>query len=209
MFAKERWAAAFINTAACDLDNGLEALRLCARFAAAIPKPLSGRTDALALEKALRRSMERACVSGAGAEYACRFLCLLVRKGRFTPRNSKALLEEIERLKERKQNTLVVRLDSAFPLDEDVAAQVKERLRRASLRRASLRRAGARGAEAGAEAGAEEIRLITRVEPELLGGCRLQIGSRSIDGSLRFLLQNMGSYLQAAPLTKGPAGGMA
>ena len=189
MFAKERWAAAFINLAAGDIDNGLGVLRIGLRAASRVRENLSGDADAGKLEKALRRSMESAGVSGPGPEYACRLLCLLVRKGRFSPHSGEALLEEIERLKDRASGALTARLDSAFPLEEEAIEQVKEWLRR----------------RMGKTPGAKEIKLLTRVAPELLGGYRLQIGSESIDASLRFLLRDLASHLQAAHV----AGGMA
>ncbi|MDR2494442.1 MAG: F0F1 ATP synthase subunit delta [Spirochaetaceae bacterium] len=193
MFAKERWAAAFVSAAGEDLDEGLSILRVCVGAALTIPGTLSGHGSAERLEKILRRGMERAGVAGPGAECACRFLTLFVRKGRFGPENAASLLAEIERIRDNKNGTVTARLYSAYPADAETVEQVRDCLWRAR----------------GNAAGVKEITVIPVVAPELLGGYRLQIGSESVDASLRFLLEEMGSRLQAAPLEENAAGGMA
>ena len=88
-----------------------------------------------------------------------------------------------------KHGVLVVRVDSAFPLDEEFQKTLQEPMKH--------------------KLGAKEIKLIPRIVPELLGGYRLQIGSESVDASLRFLLQKMAAHLQRVPLGTSAAGGVA
>jgi hypothetical protein len=187
MFTPEPWAAAFVSAAGEVLEEAVEALNLFIHYAQKIPGTLSGTADGLRLERIFRKSMEAPEIAGMGAEYACRIAVLLVRKGFFSRRNVTALLEKIESLRDRANGVLTVRVDSAFPLDEGFQESLKETLRE--------------GVYPGT--GARDIKLISHIVPELLGGYRLQIGGESVDGSLRFLLQKMAAHLQAAPLETG------
>jgi F-type H+-transporting ATPase subunit delta len=196
MFAAERWASAFVHVLGDDpqaLDEGLAALKVLIPCIQKIPGVLSGSTAASRLEYMIRRSMETTGMAGRGTEYACRLLTLMVKKGLFTPHNGAALLEAVETLRDRQKGVLVVRVDSAFPLDEELQETLKETVKQGI----------------GRKRGAKEIKLIPRIVPELLGGYRLQIGSESVDASLRFLLQKMAVDLQRVPLGTSAVGGVA
>ncbi|MDR2536073.1 MAG: F0F1 ATP synthase subunit delta [Treponema sp.] len=192
MFAAERWAAAFVNVAGKDqkiLEEGVKALKALIPCMEKIPGALAGKVSADQLERMIRRSMEKVSPVGEGTEYACRLLALLVKKGLFTRHTGRALLEEIEKIWNRNNGILVVKVDSAVPLDEELRKTLQETIRR--------------------KLGAKEIALIPRIVPELLGGYRLYIGSVSVDASLCFLLQNMAADLQKVPRRTWAAGGVA
>ena len=167
MFAPERWAAAFINVVGEALDEGLAALKALIPGIQNIPGVLSGNVSADQLERMIRGSMEKTGASGRGTEYACRLIVLLVKKRQFSQHSSTALLQEIEKMRDRKNGVLLVMVDSAFPLDEEFQKTLQETMKH--------------------KLGAKEIKLIPRIVPELLGGYRLQIGSESVDASLRLL----------------------
>lgn len=183
MFAAERWAAAFAGAAGEDLEAGLASLKALLPCIQNIPGVISGNVSANQLERMIRKSMEQTGVSGRGTEYACRLIVLLVKKRQFSRHSSAALLQEIEKMRDRKNGVLIVKVDSAFPLDEEFQKTLQETIKQG----------------AGRKLGAKEITLIPRIVPELLGGYRLYIGSESVDASLCFLLQKMAAHLQTVP----------
>ncbi|MDR2486129.1 MAG: F0F1 ATP synthase subunit delta [Treponema sp.] len=192
MFVPERWASAFVRAVGEGqeaLEEGLAALKVLLPCIQKIPGVVSGNTSANRIERMIRQSMEKTGASGRGIEYACRLLVLLVRKGLGTRRNGAALLEGIETLRDRKNGVLIVRVDSAFPLDREFQETLQETVKQGI----------------GRALGAKEIRLIPQIVPELLGGYRLRIGSESVDASLRLLIQKMAAHLQGTGAAEGVA----
>jgi F-type H+-transporting ATPase subunit delta len=178
MFPSDRWADAFATVCAGHAGEGLAVLKAFASALSALPGRVAGTGDALAVERMLRAALEAAGTGAGetGAEHAVRFVALLVRKGRF-----KQLDEAVRAVEQRvnvRNGVLVVDLESASPLDGD---------QREELEAALIRNYGAR-----------EIRLVTRIVPELLGGHRLRVGSDLVDASMRGQLQRMAGVLNAA-----------
>jgi F-type H+-transporting ATPase subunit delta len=181
MFSAERWAAAFSGALGGasnreQIEEGLCLLRiLIPLFKPLIPKRADS-AFANRLEKTLRSAMEKSGIRSRGAEYARRFLGLLVRKNCFHRPEEiiRALGEEEDRLRE----VLPVVLESTVPPGQDFQDALKTLLQR--------------------KTGARQIRLDSRINPDLLGGYRLRIHSTLIDASLRRQLQRMESELAAA-----------
>ena len=175
MFQGDRWADAFMAACGDHAEEGLDVLKAVAPAISRLPKEVSGSGDAARLEKLLRSALGSPAPTGsvaptnAGAEYAIRFAVLLVRKG-FLGRLG-AAIRAIEQRIDAKNGVCTVHIESAQPLDDDLAARIKAGL---------IKRTGAR-----------EIRLVSRLAPELLGGYRLRIGTELIDTSLKGQLERM------------------
>jgi F0F1-type ATP synthase delta subunit len=199
MFHPDRWAQAFVNacnaSAACGesgvhdisgvhdtggAEAGLAALK--ALFAALnrLPAPVSGTFSARQLDGMIRRAIAESGLSAGdrngGLEMAVRFILLLVRKGFF--KYGGKVIGEVETILNRERGILKVRVDAALPPESAFEEALKAALRR--------------------KTGAEEILTEIRVVPELLGGCRLLIGSEFWDASLRGQLQSMARDLGAS-----------
>lgn len=101
------------------------------------------------------------------------FLRLLAENQRF------AVLPDIaarfEVLKAAAENTLEVTLTSASPIDDAQRQRIEKTL---------------------AERFQRNIRLTVEVDPQLLGGARLQVGDRVIDGSVRTGLDKLATALR-------------
>jgi F0F1-type ATP synthase delta subunit len=138
----------------------------------------SGTGDALVLERMLRAALKAAGTGpdATGAEYAVRFVALLVRRGRF--KQLGAAIRAVEQRVDAKNGVLVVDIETAAPLEKDL----QEKLTAALIRKY----------------GAREIRLVPRIVPELLGGYRLRAGADLVDSSVRGQLQRMAGDLHAA-----------
>jgi hypothetical protein len=185
-------------TTVAEAEEALGALKALAPALEAIPGRAGGRSDAARLERMLREAagatrtagtgqaagagQEGAADGTAGLERAIRLVVLLVRKNL---RHLVApVIREGERIIDAMKGTLEVRLESAGPMDGDILDALKERL--------------------AAETGAKQIRIVPVDESELLGGCRLVIGSEALDASLRGRIGQMAADLRAVI----PAGGM-
>jgi F-type H+-transporting ATPase subunit delta len=173
--------------------EALDAPKALAPALEAIPGRAAGRGDAARLERMLRDTVREAAGAPwgsaaavedttAGLERAIRLAALLVRK------NLRHLIvpviREGERIIDAMRGTLEVRLESAGPMDGDILDALKQRLV--------------------AKTGAKQIRIVPVDAPELLGGCRLVIGTEAFDASLRGQIARMAADLRAAV----PAGGM-
>ncbi|MDR2029476.1 MAG: F0F1 ATP synthase subunit delta [Treponema sp.] len=188
MFAPERWAAAFIN--ACEapgavLDaagEGLAVLKEICPQVSRIPGVVSGSTAAAQLDRMIQAAIEKARLSpetaaSPGLRAARRFIILLVRKGLF--HHSGAAIQEIEKILDHRKGILTVTVETPFPPDGEFQEALKRGLQK--------------------KTGALGFKLLIRIVPELLGGCRLCIGSEFLDASLRGQIQKMAADLQAAP----------
>jgi F0F1-type ATP synthase delta subunit len=146
----------------------------------ALPGPLFGQDAAARLEALLRDGLAAGegpdgsiAHNAGGAEWALRFLSLLVRKNRF--RHIDTLAAEIEKRLDGQKGILEVRAETAAPLDAALAEFLKKRIQE--------------------KTGAAGIRLSSRERPELLGGCRLWIGGLCVDASLKGQLAKMAEDL--------------
>ena len=169
MFLGDRWADAFMAAAADHAGEGLDALKAIVPPISRLPGHISGSGDAGRLEKLLRS----VAPGDTRAEYAIPFVALLVRKGYFT--QLAAALQALEQRIDAENGVLTVHVESAQPLDDDLDDDLQEKIR-AGLRQRT---------------GAREIRLVSRLVPELLGGYRLRIGTEMVDTSLQGQLQRM------------------
>jgi F-type H+-transporting ATPase subunit delta len=185
VFHGDRWAAAFTGALGKNAEAGLACLRTMVPPVRAIPGALFGRSAARQLEKILRESAAAAGGESGGmaAEYAIRFISLLVEKNCF--KHIDSVLQRIEKRLDEQKGILDVTAESAAPLDGDLAAE---------LRRLITRQTGAAG-----------IKMETRLVPELLGGYRLRIGGFYVDASLKRQLEQLTADL-ARPVDASGAG---
>jgi F-type H+-transporting ATPase subunit delta len=175
MFVAERWAQAFINVLGEEADEG------CAVFQALLPgltgiKPAhTGGVFARHLEELIRSAMDRAGQRGRGAEYACRLAVLLARK--HCLKYAALLGREIALVLDRRRGIMPVVLEVPFSPDEELRGFLEGTLRK---------KLG-------------KIRLDTRIVPELIGGCRVRMGSDLFDASIEGQLKKMAADLGALP----------
>lgn len=134
--------------------------------------------------RALSAVMER-----AGLEQLTRnFIGLVTRKRRL--HDLPAMIRAYRSLLAHHRGEVTAEVVSAHPLDDGQMSALRERLRQALGR---------------------EPRIAARVDPDLLGGLVVRIGSRMIDSSLRTKLSRiqiaMKSERQGASRASGPAAG--
>jgi F-type H+-transporting ATPase subunit delta len=173
MFAAERWARAFM--AAC-ADKKEEGLAVFKAFADYVPRMRigAGNPAARRLEAGLKAGLGQPLEGGSLA--ACRTALLLVRKG--LARHIPAVAREAEKIWETENRIFTVCVESAFPLEAAFTDALRAKIREKTA--------------------AREVRLDTRVMPDLIGGCRLRLGTRRFDASLRGQLHKMAADLRAA-----------
>ena len=80
-----------------------------------------------------------------------------------------------EALKAAAENTLEVTLTSASPVDDGQRRRIEETLNKRFNR---------------------QVRLTVQIDPQLIGGARLQVGDRVIDGSVRSGLDKLATALR-------------
>jgi F-type H+-transporting ATPase subunit delta len=178
MFQAERWASAFAAVSGDSLGEGLEVLRVIAGCTVVLPVPVAGMPAAFRLERMIRTALEKTGTGGRGAEFAVRFVTLMVKKGRFFAFNR--IIKEVEKISDERAGVLTVVIEAVTAPDREFEEELKRKLIKQS--------------------GAREIRLIFRAVPGLLGGCRLCIGSEVIDASLWGQIQKMAADIGAAAL---------
>jgi F-type H+-transporting ATPase subunit delta len=116
-----------------------------------------------------------AAVLGDADELVRNFVQLLVEKGRVT--QLPEIVRELDVLVAREEGLLKLELTTAFPLDEPEARRIVEQIERASGRSVDATRT---------------------VDPRLIGGLVLQIGSLRVDASVRGRLERLRRDLAAA-----------
>jgi hypothetical protein len=182
--------------AVMEAEEALAALKALAPALEAIPGRMAGRSDAARLERMLRGAVRdtvqaagtasgagnAGSADGAGLERAIRLAALLVRRN--LRHLAVSVIREGERIIDAMKGTLEVRLESAGPMEGDLLDALKQRL--------------------AAKTGAKQVRIVPADDPELLGGCRLVMGSEALDASLRGRIAQMAADLGAVI----PAGGM-
>jgi F-type H+-transporting ATPase subunit delta len=169
MFVAERWAQAFINALGeAAEEEGLAVFRaLLAGFEGVhVGGAFTGQ-----LEGMIRAAMKRSGLNSRGAEYACRLTALLARRHYF--KYAGLLARSIALVLDRRRGIVPVLVEVPFPPDKELQDVLEETLQE---------RMG-------------QIRLDTRIVPELIGGCRLRIGSDLFDASIRGQLKKMAADL--------------
>jgi F0F1-type ATP synthase delta subunit len=176
-YRTRRWALAFAAglPASGELDEALELLEVLVPIIKKIPGRLAGAAAAKRLEALIREGAARAGLGEGPAGFCGRFLALLIRKDFF--HRIDAVMEEIQQIADAARGVLRVYGESAFPMEEEEKRDFIEGIKKGT--------------------GAGEIRLEMAVNPELLGGFRLRIGSGAIDASIRGQLQKMAAELAA------------
>jgi ATP synthase F1 delta subunit len=173
MFVAQRWAQAFLGACGDKKTEGLAVLRVfesCAgrrNFGA-------GSGAARRLGSAFHEALDLSA-RNAGTEAACRTVMLLVKKG--LVKHLSVLVCEAEKAWNAENGILVAVLDSAFPPSDEFTQTLVEAIKRKTA--------------------AREVRLNVRLEPRLIGGCRLHIGTQCLDASISGQLHKMAEDLHA------------
>jgi F-type H+-transporting ATPase subunit delta len=150
-----------LERTAADLRAILEAVNAEPALARAIRSPIVPRDELISLITALA---ERLGLS----PLVRNFLGLLAQQRRLFA--LRLMVERFEQMLAAHRGEVTAEVASAVPLDEEQIA---------ALREALAARVG------------KAVRLATRVDPELLGGLVVRLGSRMIDASLRSRLQQL------------------
>jgi len=173
VFHAERWATAFLTVSGADANEAYLCLKALSTQIKTVHGVFFGHNASAKLEKVLRESAASIPKTQA-IEYVIRFLCLLVEKKTFG--HVALVLQKIEQALNEQSGILDVTVETAAPVDsafeQEMARMIKEKT------------------------GAADIKLKTRLRPELLGGYLLRIGSHYVDASLKGQLENMAAAIQ-------------
>ena len=190
MFSVNRWAALFLSVTGDNAESAFSCLKLIAAPVKSSYIVFSGYTDSIRLEKILRESFAAAGgANGAAkaavavdeaataAEYAIRYLCLLVKRKYL--KKIDFLLERIEQMLNEQKGILNITLETANQsgaYEAELLDMIREKT------------------------GAAGIKAKTITRPELLGGYVLRMGSSYIDASLKGQMEKMKSELERTAL---------
>ena len=178
MFHAGNWAAAFISLFGTNAEAELERLKAIPPVLKPISKNLFGRTAARRLEKLLREN------TGAEFKNVINFIALAVTKNCY--RNIDSIIAETEKRLDERGGILDITMESAEEAGRPVTDELEKMIRQ--------------------QTGAAGIRIQTKLNPELLSGCRLRMGGLCIDASLRGQLEKMTNYLSdSRPADTGTA----
>jgi len=167
-----RWAAVFITVLGDNAAEGLACLKAMVQPIKTVSGALFGYSAARRLEKLLRES---AGTQDITVEYTIRYITLLVAKNQF--KHIDMILQKIEERIDERAGTLAVTIESASPLDN----AFEQELRRRILERT----------------GAANVKMKTRLVPDLLGGYRLRAGGLYVDASVKGQMDKMRAGLEA------------
>jgi len=186
VFHGNRWADVFVGALGENAEYGSRCLKALTPPLKAVPRFPSGYSAAKRLEGTLRESIAEANRAGresasAVEEFVIRFITLLVEKGRF--KHVDAVIEKIDARIDAQKGVLAVTLEFAAPSERAFADDVSAE---------EFKRRIAKGT------GAAEVKMCTRLAPELLGGYKLWIGDFYIDASLKAQAEKMRADLAAA-----------
>jgi F0F1-type ATP synthase delta subunit len=172
MFHGNRWAAVFVNCLAENTEAGFVCLKTLVKPLESVSETLFGFSAARRLEKTLRESATAdndPADNGLALEYSIRFICLLVEKKCF--RHIDMVLRNIEERLDAKKGILAVTVESATTIDVDFEEKLKQKI---------MEKTGATG-----------IKMKAVLNPELIGGYRMQIGGFYVDASLKRQIEKM------------------
>lgn len=175
-FDAKRWAEALMAAAGSDAPAAAAALDDCsAVLEAAGPKLRipSGRAAEASLSAAF---FGAGIPRTAGETVAVKLVLLLARRGRLSRLPSVAAAARA--MADAEAGLVRVVAETAVPLNGELRAALREKL---------LARTGARN-----------IELIERIDPGLIGGMRIVVGSERIDGSIRKRLETMAASMGVA-----------
>jgi F-type H+-transporting ATPase subunit delta len=194
MFFSERWAAAFINSLGNEndtIEDGIEALKALASWTKALNGELFGSAAAEKLEKLIRSGFEKTYgmaknLPSPAPEAALKIIVLLVRKNYF--RHIDSVIVEAQKLLGKKNGIVSATLEYALPPQAAEAAL-------ATSSAPALADEPRIIAAIKKRTGAARVELERRINSELIGGYRLQIGDEIIDASVRSQLRKLESRL--------------
>ncbi|MDR3147147.1 MAG: F0F1 ATP synthase subunit delta [Treponema sp.] len=183
MLVPQRWAGGFVDAAG---DTGtaalaLELVKVLGSALLSIKGRVAGTTEARRLEQLIQKAFDAVPAGGAEGQarkLALAFVLLLVKRNllRYMARIIGALEQELDT----RRGILRAHLECAREPGDEFIEQLEETLR--------------------LKTGAAGVRLSTKVVPDLLAGCRLRIGSETIDASLQERLKQLEAELATGPL---------
>jgi len=201
MFSGGAWAEAFINTLETEgaktgegiyatgiyansiYAEGIEALEIFAPCISSLRGIAFGSAAAEKLEALFREGLKKAGVSSHAYETALRFIILMVRKNVF--RHIGRVLDEAKKLLDKKNRIVRAIVEYAAAPGEDAAgAKSAKFMDEGRIKELIKKRSGAAGVE-----------IVTRNNPELVGGYRLRIGDEVIDASIQSQLKKLADSL--------------
>ena len=182
MFIVNRWAALFLSVTGDNAEASFSCLKNIAAPVKSSFIVFSGYTDSIRLEKILRDSFVTASKANStaeaeAAEFAIRYLCLLVKR-KFLKKID-LVLERIEQMINEQKGILNITLETTVK-DNAYEKELLEMIRK--------------------KTGATGINMKTITRPELLGGYILRMGSSYIDVSLKGQIEKMKSELEIIAL---------
>ena len=185
MFAAGRWARAFVK--ACEdspgagafmndddlrqCETGLAVMKAAFSSLSHLHNVVSGSASAARFNRFLRAALQKCgyADSETGVEAACAVIFLLIQRNLF--QHTGLLIGEIEKFALEKRNTLTVLLDCAEKPDDGFLEAIKTTLKERE--------------------GARDARITTVLMPQLLGGCRINIGGKREDFSVLRRMRQM------------------
>ncbi|MDR2702444.1 MAG: F0F1 ATP synthase subunit delta [Spirochaetaceae bacterium] len=185
-FRPEPWAEAFVNAAgnATAAEEALQYLRVFCRATLMLQSDLSGRSDADRLGRCITAALALVSARENGGEpagrkpesggtdiagFACRFIQLILRKNCL--RYYKRILREIEKTIYKQKGIEEVIMETAEEPQGEILSAVREKALLLT--------------------GAKDVKLISRVIPDLIGGISLRWGGIVLDGSVKRRLEKM------------------
>jgi F-type H+-transporting ATPase subunit delta len=178
MFPAGRWASAFVAASGTYADDGLRVLQALIPALGHVTGMLSGTAASREAARILPAALIKAGFDQGdrGMQFAVGVVVLLIKRGRL--KYGKLLIREIETVLDQRNGVLPVTIESAAPLDTEFQRALGDLLKQ--------------------KTGAREVRFTITGAPELLAGCKLRMGSLSLDASLRGQIQKMAVDLSAA-----------
>lgn len=180
MFIPSHWAMAFINSieeAGGKAEEGIELLKVFSSWASSLPGEIFGAADAERAEKLLREGIRKSSLSEdneikpGALEAAIRFFVMTLKKKTF--RHIDSIINEAKRILNKKNGIIAVTLEYAFPPEDE--SQIKEAIKKHTR--------------------ASRVDMTGRLNTDLIGGYRLQIGDEIIDTSVHSQLRKLESCL--------------
>ena len=156
-----------IDAVSRSLDSIEAATAESADFRALVTSPLIGRADAGKTIRALVPSLGLDPITG-------RFLGVLADNGRLG--ELKSVIRIVRELASSHRGETKAEVTSAYPLGDDQIAALKSKLK--------------------ARVGGADVSIDARVDPSLLGGIVVRLGSQMIDASIRTKLNNLATAMK-------------